>query len=162
MSPIADSLYAHMVHYKNFKILRKTLLTLYPVVLAGCAVVFFAAPWLLTTWLGPEAGPQSVLPLRLLLPVVVFAFPNYLLGYPTLSPIGLTRHANLSVAFGTGVYLLGLGVCALTVGVQLVSLCVLSSLTEFSILAYRVVVILRNRELFQPEHLTPEAETEED
>ena len=162
MTPIADSLYANTVHTRNFKVIRKTLLTLYPVVLAGCVFVFFAAPWLLTAWLGPEAGPQSVLPLRLLLPVAVFAFPNYLLGYPPLSPIGLTKHANLAVAFGTGVYLVGLLVCWVTVGIRLESLCVLSSLTEFSILAYRVVIVLRNRHLFQPEHPTPALEEEED
>ncbi len=156
MSPIADSLYPHMVKHKNFKLIRKSLLVIYPVILAGCAVVFIFARPLLTLWLGEEAGVQTVLPLRLLIPVAVCAFPNYILGFPTLSPMGLVKYANISVAFGTGVYLAGVALCWFTVGVNLVSLCVLTSLTEFSILAFRVVVILKNRHLLHPDRLSPE------
>lgn len=151
MSPIADSLYPHMVKHKNFKLIKKAMLLIYPVILAGCAVVFIFARPLLVLWLGEEAGAQTVLPLRLLIPVAVCAFPNYVLGFPTLSPMGLVKYANLSVAFGTVVYLLGVGVCWATVGINLVSLCALTSLTEFSILAFRVTVIVKNRALLRPQ-----------
>ena len=41
-------------------------------------------------WLGEE-GSQVVLPLRLLIPVAVFCFPNYVLGYPTMGAMGLAK-----------------------------------------------------------------------
>lgn len=151
MSPISDSLYPHMMKHRNFKIIKKAMLLIYPIILLGCAVVFIFAEPLLVLWLGKEAGTPVVLPLRLLIPAAVFTFPNYILGYPTLGAMGLAKYANISVAFGTVVYLLGVGVSYLTCGINLVSLCVLTSLTEFSILAFRLVVIVRNRRLMSPE-----------
>ena len=150
MSPIADSLYPHMMKHRNFSIIRKAMLFIYPVILTGCGVVFLFAQPLLTLWLGPE-GVDVVLPLRLLIPVAVFAFPNYVLGYPTLGAMGLAKYANISTAFGTLVYLLGAGACWLTVGINLMVLCVLSSLTEFAILMFRLTVIIKNRKLLKPQ-----------
>lgn len=151
MSPIADSLYPHMMKHRNFKLIKKAMVLIYPIILAGCAVVFIFAEPLLTLWLGAEAGPQVVLPLRLLLPVAICAYPNYILGYPTLGAMDLAKYANISVGFGTAIYLIGVAVSHFTVGINLVSLCALTSLTEFSILLFRLVVILKNRRLLKPE-----------
>lgn len=150
MSPIADSLYPHMMRHKNFKIIKKAMCIIYPIILAGCAVVFLFARPLLVLWLGPE-GESVVLPLRLLIPVAVCAFPNYVLGFPTLGAMGLAKYANISVGFGTCVYLAGVAVAWFTWGIDLVSLCVLTSLTEFSILLFRLVIIVRNRRLLRPD-----------
>ena len=146
MSPIADSLYPHMMKHKNFSLIKKAMLIVYPVILLGCAVVFLFAEPLLVFWLGEE-GSQVVLPLRLLIPVAVFSFPNYVLGYPTLGAMGLAKYANIAVVFGTAVYLLGALLLWFTVGINLVTLCLLTSVTEGSILAFRLVVIVKNRKL---------------
>ena len=146
MSPSADSLYPHMMKHKNFSLIKKAMLIVYPVILLGCAVVFIFAEPLLVFWLGAE-GSQVVLPLRLLIPVAVFSFPNYVLGYPTLGAMGLAKYANIAVVFGTAVYLLGALLLWFTVGINLVTLCLLTSVTEGSILAFRLVVIVKNRKL---------------
>lgn len=148
MSPIADSLYPHMMKHRNFSIVKKALLFIYPVILLGCAFVFAFAEPLLTLWLGPE-GRDVVLPLRLMIPVAVFCFPNYVLGYPTLGAMGLAKYANISTGFGTMIYLIGAWVCYKTVGISLPALCILSSVTEFSILLFRLAVIIKNRRLLQ-------------
>ena len=146
MSPIADSLYPHMMKHRNFSIVKKAMLFIYPVILLGCAFVFTFAEPLLTLWLGP-GGKDVVLPLRLMIPVAVFCFPNYVLGYPTLGAMGLAKYANISTGFGTVIYLLGAFICRSTVGISLPALCILSSVTEFSILLFRLVVIVKNRRL---------------
>lgn len=148
MSPIADSLYPHMMKHRNFGIIKKAMLFIYPVILFGCAFVFAFAEPLLTLWLGPE-GKDVVLPLRLMIPVAVFCFPNYVLGYPTLGAMGLAKYANISTGFGTLIYLLGAGMCYLTCGINLIALCILSSVTEFSILVFRLIVILTHRDLLR-------------
>lgn len=155
MSPIADSLYPHMMKNRNFQVVKKALLFVYPVILAGCAVVFIFAEPLLVLWLGPE-GSGVVAPLRMLIPVAVFCFPNYVLGYPTLGAMGLTKFANISVIFGTAVYLLGIGIAWLSGSISLLVLCFLSSVTEFAILAFRMVIIFMNRGRLrgQPENKT--------
>ena len=48
---------------------------------------------------------------------------------------------------GTFVYLAGAALCWFTWGIGLISLCVLTSVTEGSILAFRLVVIVKNRRL---------------
>ena len=148
MSPISDSLYPHMMKHRNFSIVKKAMLFIYPVILLGCAFVFAFAEPLLTLWLGPE-GRDVVLPLRLMIPVAVFCFPNYVLGYPTLGAMGLTKYANISTGFGTVIYLIGAWVCYKTVGISLPALCILSSVTELSILLFRLAVIIKNRRLLQ-------------
>ena len=148
MSPIADSLYPHMMKHRNFSLIKKAMLLVYPIILSGCAFVFVFAEPLLVLWLGKE-GSQVVLPLRLLIPVAVFSFPNYVLGYPTLGAMGLAKYANISVVFGTVVYLLGAGIIWLVWGINLVTLCVLTTVTEGSILAFRLVVIVKNRNLMR-------------
>ena len=124
------------------------MLFIYPVIWLGCAFVFTFAKPLLTLGLGPE-GAQVVLPLRLMIPVAVFAFPNYVLGYPTLGAMGLAKYANISTAFGTVVYVLGAVLCYHTTGIGLTALCLLSSLTEFAILLFRLAVIVKNRKLLR-------------
>ena len=152
MSPIADSLYPHMMKHRNFGLIKKAMLLVYPIILVGCAIVFIFAEPLLVLWLGAE-GSKVVLPLRLLIPVAVFCFPNYVLGYPTLGAMGLAKYANISVVFGTVVYLAGAGLIWALWGVNLVNLCILTSVTEGSILLFRLVVILKNRRLMQsPPH----------
>lgn len=148
MGPIADSLYPHMMKHKNFNIIKKALLYIYPIIILGCAVVFVFAEPLLVIWLGPE-GRDVVLPLRLMIPAAVFTFPGYVLGHPTLGAMGLMKYANISVVFGTGVFLLGIAIAHFTVGIGLVSLSILASVTEFSVTAFRVVVILKNRDLLK-------------
>ena len=43
MSPIADSLYPHMMKHRNFGLIKKAMLLVYPVILLGCAIVFIFA-----------------------------------------------------------------------------------------------------------------------
>ena len=148
MGPIADSLYPHMVKHKNFKLIKKALLLIYPVILLGCVLVFLLAEPLLKLWLGPEGG-QVAAPLRMLIPVAVFTFPNYLLGYPTLGAMGLVHYANISTIMGTVVYLAGVGLLALTGNATLLGLCALTSCSELSILVFRVAIIYKNRRLLQ-------------
>lgn len=151
MSPIADSLYPHMMKHRNFKLIKKAMVFIYPIILVGCAIVFIFAEPLLNLWLGAEAGVQVVLPLRLLIPVAVCAYPNYILGYPTLGAMNLAKYANISVAFGTVIYLVGVAISYFTVGINLITLCLLTSVTEFSILMFRLAVIFRNRNLLKSE-----------
>lgn len=99
---------------------------------------------------GDDFG-ASILPLRALLPVVLFTLPNYVLGFPTLGAMGLAKYANLSTVFGTVIHLINLGIAFFTGHLDVLTLCLLTSLTEFLILLFRVVVIFLNRNRLRPE-----------
>lgn len=150
LAPLSDSLYPHMIKHKNFKLIRKALLLLMPVILLGCGVVFIFAEPICTVFFGQEFR-DSAWALRALLPVVVFTLPNYILGFPTLGAMGLAKYANLSTVFCTVIHLINLSIAYFTGCLNMLTLCLLTSLTEFLVLAFRVIVIFRHRRLLRPD-----------
>lgn len=146
-SPIADSMYPYMMKNRDFKLVKKVLLMLMPIIIVGCAVVFmFAEPLCLWIFGDEYVGTGAVL--RALIPTVVFILPNYILGFPTLGAMGLSKYANLSIIVGTVVHIIGLGVIALCGWFGLISVAIMTSITEFVILFYRAYMIWKNRKVF--------------
>ena len=86
-----------------------------------------------------------------MLPVGIVILPSYICGFPMLSAMGLTKHANYSVIFGTVCHLVMLLTLYLTGSITTVTLGCAVSVTESLILAYRLVVIYRHRDLLAPE-----------
>lgn len=144
-SPVADSLYPYMTRNRDFRLIRKVLLIMEPIVIAGCAVVFIFARPLCMWFFGAEYAPMAPV-LRAMLPMIALILPNYLLSFPTLSAMGLTRYAAISVFFGTGVHLFNLTVFYFTGNLNMVTLAALSTVAEAMILLFRLVVIWRNRD----------------
>ena len=148
MTPISDSLYPYMVKNRDFKLVKKVLTILMPIIILGCTVVFIWAKPLCIWFFGPEfAETASVL--RAMLPVVVVILPSYILGFPTLSAMGLSKYANYSVIFGSILHIFNLLVLYFTGNMNMVTLGALVSVAETSILVYRIVVIVLHRDLLK-------------
>ncbi len=148
ISPITDSLYPHMVKHRNFKLVKKLLLLGMPVLFIGCAVVMIIANPLCAFVFGEEyydAGNY----LRLLAPVVFFSYPGMIFGFPMLTPMGLSKHANLSVIFGAVLQLVMIAVIYFTVGISPVNICIATCITEAFTCIYRVIVVVKNRHLMK-------------
>ena len=146
MSPISDSLYPYMTKHRDFKLVKKVLMIAMPVIIAGCAVVFIWAEPLCLWFFGKEYGGVAPV-LRAMLPVVAITLPSYILGFPTLSAMGLSKYANYSVIFGSVIHIINLCVLYFTGLMNMVTLAALVSVAEAIILAFRVVVIVKNRHL---------------
>lgn len=143
-SPIADSLYPYMIKNRNFKLIKKILLVLMPPICLGCFVLGIFAEEFCVFFFGPEyAGAGKAL--VLLLPVVVFTLPGYILGFPTLSPLGLAKHANLSTVFGAVIQIIQLAALWTVDGLCMESICIATCITEAFVLLYRIVVVFRHR-----------------
>ena len=149
MSPISDSMYPYMVKNRDFRLIRKTLKLLMPVILVGCVIVWIFARPLCSWFFGPEFADASRV-LRVMLPVVVVILPSYILGFPTLSPMGLAKHANYSTIVGSVFYVASMAALFLTGHVTMVSLGALTSATEILIFPYRLIVVWHYRERMQP------------
>ncbi len=143
-SPIADSLYPYMVKNKDYRLVKRILTILMPIILVGCTGVAIFAEEFCGFLFGQEFAASGEL-LRLLMPAVVVALPCYIFGFPMLSPMGLGKFANLSVviaAFWHAGVLLVLYAChALTVQ----NICIATSVTETLVLAMRVSVVLLHK-----------------
>ena len=85
-----------------------------------------------------------------MLPVGVVTLPNYILGFPTLGAMGLSKYANYSVVFGSVLHVCNLLILFLTGNVNMVTLAILVSVAESAILIFRIVVIVCNRHLMRP------------
>ncbi len=145
LSPISDSLYPYMVRNKDYKLVKKVLMVLVPLITLFCVGSYIWAEPLCILLLGKEYGPAGQV-LRAMLPVAVVTLPNYVLGFPMLGAMGLKQYANYSVIFGSVLHVFNLLVLYFTGHMNMVTLAALVSVAETAILLFRVVVIWLHRD----------------
>ena len=151
LSPISDSMYPYMVRNKDFKLVKKILLILEPIIIIGCAVVFiWATP--LCTWFFGEEYAQTAPALRALLPIVAIILPSYIFGFPVLGAMGLNKYANYSIIVASILHISTLTVLFCLGLMNMVTLCISTSVTEFVVLIYRLTVVIKNRHLLNPDN----------
>ena len=146
-SPIADSLYPYMVKNRNFKLVKKIMFLLMPVIFVGCVVLWFIAEPFCLLILGEEYASSAEI-LRVFIPVIFITLPTYVFCFPMLSPMGLTKYANYSIFAGTGFHIVGLIVLFATSKISGLNLATLTLITECIILLFRVTVVVKNRNVF--------------
>lgn len=140
-SPVADSLYPYMVRNKDFKLLKKLLLIGMPIITAIGITVALLADWICIILFGPEFAPAAPL-LRLMMPIFVMTLPIYLLGFPTLSALGASKSVNRSVIFSALFHVIALLALFLNGWLTVTSAVILTNITEFFILMYRIMAVL--------------------
>ena len=147
LSPISDSLYPYMIKNKDFKLCKKVLLLFMPIIIIGCTVVgIFAEPLCVFVFGKEYAGVAPVL--RAMLPAVCAILPSFVLGFPTLGAMGLSKYANTSIIAGTVTHIVGLTILFLTHNVGAVTLAMMTSISEWAILIFRFVIVYKNRHIF--------------
>lgn len=140
LSPISDSLYPYMVKNRDFKLVKKVLTILMPIIVAGCVVVGIFAEFICTLVFGKEyVGAANIL--RAFLPAIASILPSYIFGFPVMGALGISKYANRSIFIGTAIHIVGLTLLVLTGNFSAVSLAGMTSVTEISIMAYRVAVV---------------------
>ena len=145
MSPISDSLYPYMVKNHDYKLVKKVLLILEPIIIVFCVGVFAVAPWFCATLFGEEYRASGDV-LRVMLPTAVVILPSYICGFPMLSSMGLAKHANYSVLFGSVIHVINLAILYFTGYMNMITLGAAMSVAEILILCYRLVVIWLHRD----------------
>ena len=146
ITPVSDSLYPYMIKNRNFKMIKKLLLIGMPVFFVGCSFVMLTANDLCAIVFGKDYYAAGTY-LRLLAPVVFFAYPGTLLGFPILTPMGLAKHANISTILGAVIQVFALVVIHFTIGISATALCILTCFTELFMCLYRAVIVIKNRHL---------------
>lgn len=147
-SPISDSLYPYMVENKDFKLVKKIFLILMPIIIVGSVGVGFFAKDICALIFGSDYRDAGTL-LQFLMPIIVITLPNYVLGFPTLVPMGLAKHANYSVIVGAFVQLALLITLAVLNIFSIYSLCIITVISEFSTFLYRLIIVLVHRKSFK-------------
>ncbi len=140
MSPISDSIYPHMVKYKDFGLIKKVLKLLMPIIIIGSIIVFiFAEPICIFAF--GEEFKESAIVLRYMVPLIILTLPSYLLGFPTMTPLGISKKANLSVIYSSIFHAIGILVLFIAGLLNLQSICLLTIVTETLVLSMRLFYI---------------------
>ena len=145
-SPIADSLYPYMLKNKNYKLVKKMMFILMPIITVGIVFVWTFAEPLCIIAFGKEYREAGNI-LRLLLPIAWVILPTYVIAFPVMTPLGLVKYANRSNIIGMVIQLCGLLVLKLMGVLNVYTICGLTSITEISVFIYRLAVVLLRKKL---------------
>lgn len=140
-SPIADSLYPYMLANKNFKLIKKMLIILMPIITIGVVVVGVYAEPICTVLFGEEYRDAGKI-LQLLLPIAWVILPSYIIAFPVMSPLGLVKYTNISNVIGAIMQIAGLFILAMMDWLNVYTICALTSFTEVSVFIFRVSVVM--------------------
>ena len=146
LTPISDSLYPYMVKNHDYKLVKKVLLILEPIILVGCVILFIFAPDFCVLIFRKESFRPAGDVLRVMLPTAVIILPSYICGFPMLSSMGLAKHANYSTIFGSVIHVFILAILYFTGNMNMITLGAAMSVAEALILGYRLVVIWLHRD----------------
>ena len=139
-SPIADSLYPYLIANRDFKTVKRIFLVLMPIIVLMGAILFWIAPTLCVMLFGADYADAAPV-LRALIPVMVMILPQYILGFPVMTPLGIAHKANISVIIGAFVQIFLLIFVWTQDMLTAVNVCICTSITEFVILTYRSISI---------------------
>jgi len=106
-SPIVNSLYPRIAANKNFKLVKKVLLVLMPLIVLTTLLVYLFSNEIITTIAGNNYIAATPI-FRALLPVLIFSFPALLLGFPVLGNIGKVKETTFSTIFSALFHISGL------------------------------------------------------
>lgn len=142
LSPVSDSIYPYLVNRKNFALVRRILLILEPMIVAGCVLLWIIAAPVIRIVCG-EGYSGAVPVFRAMLPLIVISLPTYLFGYPVLGALNRVGVANTSVIAGSVFHIAGLLVLHFCGRLDFISVPLLTFATEIVVFAIRVGTVAR-------------------
>ena len=145
-SPIADSLYPYMVKNKDFKLIKKILMITMPFIVFGATILFIKAEDISILLFGEEFANAGGI-IRCLVPIMVVILPSYILCFPTMNPLNLTKYANYSNVIGALTQIIILIILFVLGYLNIYTLCLSTSLTEIIVFLYRLFIIINRKKL---------------
>ena len=143
-SPLADSLYPYMMRNKDFKLIKRIMLVLMPIILVGALIGFVYAEPISVLLFGKDyAGAKNIL--RCLIPAMIVILPTYIICFPVLVPLGLSKYANMSNIIGAILQVAFLVILFLSRNLNVYTICISSSMSEVLVFLFRLSVAYKNR-----------------
>jgi PST family polysaccharide transporter len=140
-APIADSLYPYMISNKNYKLVKKILAIFMPIIILFVVMLAVYAEPICAFAFGREYYEAGKI-LRILLPIILVILPTYIIAFPVMAPLGLTKYANMSNVVGMVIQLSGLVVLRIFDLLDIYYICGLISFTEVSVFIFRCSVVI--------------------
>lgn len=145
--PIIDGIYPEMMRHKQLGLIKKLLFIFMPIVLVGCVVCYFTAPLIVHLAAGDKY--TAAIPIfRIMIPVLLFAFPAMLCGWPSLGAIGKVRQTTLTTIISACTQCLGLGILILCGAFTLPLIAIVRDITEGVLLSTRASLVMKYKKDF--------------
>lgn len=145
--PVSDGIYPEMVKNHSIKLFSKILLIFTPLIIIGCAIVYFGASLIMFIVGGSKYTGAAYL-LRVSVPLLFVLFYSILCGWPLLGAINKNKEVTFTTILGAIFQILGLIILILTHNFTLITILVLRTLSEAVILFSRLKLFLKYRSLF--------------
>jgi O-antigen/teichoic acid export membrane protein len=142
LNPVADSIYPHMINKRDYRLLKKVLVSGTIGVFVICIVASIFADNICAIILGKEYSAAGDY-LRILIIGLFFAFPCMILGYPALSPVGLEKHANIAVMVSAGFSAVICTILWMLNAVSILSVCIVIASRNIVMTAYRGIALYK-------------------
>ena len=136
-SPIADSFYPYMIRTKDYKKLIKITIGTELLIIIGCIILWIFSEELCVIAFGQEFRDAAPI-LRTMIPLILIVLPNYMFGFPGLSPLGMAKWANYSVEIAMSSQLVGLMILFLLNIITVKSIIILTIISEILCLSTRI------------------------
>ena len=149
-SPISDAIYPEMLRSKRIVLIKKVLYIFQPIVFIGCLACFFLAE-LGMKIVGGNQYLEAAPVFRFLIPILFFAFPSIILGWPTLGAIQKIKEVTTSTVITIVLQILGLVLLIVFKQFTLFNLAVLRSAGEFTLFLIRFLYCIKFRNEFSRE-----------
>lgn len=142
LSPIADSIYPYMIKEKNYKLTKRIMAILMPVIILGTIGLYYLSDFIILTISG-EDYLNAVPMFKAMLPLIIVTLPTYLLGYPILGAMGKMKEANLSVLYSSIFHVFGIIFLYINSAITVISIIRLTCITEYLVLLIRIYYVTR-------------------
>lgn len=139
-APFSQVLYPYVAKSRNIERYKKIFKYAFLFFVCGCAFVFMFSKDITGIFYGAEMIPAYKV-LKIFCFTAICAVTSNLLGFPLLGGMGYTKDANYSIVFGSVWHILCLALLLVFKVANLYTIAILTVLTEFVVLAYRVLKI---------------------
>lgn len=140
ISPISNSIYPYMVTNKNYRLVKKIVMILMPLLIIGCIGLFVFAKSFILLICGKEYE-DAVPVFRAMLPLIIIALPSFLCGYPVMGALEKVHVANVSVIIAAAFHITGIIALFVAGKMTFISIAILTVFTELVVLSIRLWVI---------------------
>lgn len=156
-TPVTNGIYPKMIQTRDISIIKKSLGLFMPLIVIGCAITI-AGTELILTIVGSAKYVAAAPTMRCLVPVLFFCFPAMLLGWPTLGAINKVVETTKTTLSAATVQLIGLAILMLSGKFTLIGVAIMKSITELSLMCFRLRYCLKYKNEFTDSTLDKEKE----
>lgn len=142
-SPIADSFYPYMLRTKDYRKLFKITFIMELIIILGCVFLWNFAEEFCVLVFGSEFASAAIV-LRYMLPLMALVLPNYMFGFPALSPIGMAKWANNSVIIAMLNQILGIIILLVLNNITIYSIIIVTIISESICLFIRIFTLVNS------------------